>query len=160
MALDSFRHPLLFDVFNSSWYTNTLDLSDFMELRAIKGLGWDIHSKFSGKISAIADLIYNKRGAISSLYKVPVNLLLRTLDLIKKLKSKETMGAILDMERKGNLDTDLILLQSNDSRLTTILEGNKTAVALYIKYCLKEESLYKPFRVFIGHQESKSRWQR
>ena len=50
LALDSFRHPLLCDTVNTSWYEKTLELIDFIELRAIKSLGWNILSRFSGKI--------------------------------------------------------------------------------------------------------------
>ncbi len=163
LALNSFRHNVLSSSLNARWNEKTLDLSDFMELRVLKGLGWNILSRFSGKISAVADLIFNEPERCNSvfLHKASANLFFGILGFHPLIrKCKEIIKAILHIEKKGNFNTDLILLQSNDSGLTTILEGNKTAVALYIKYCLKEESSYKPFRVFIGHQESKSRWQR
>lgn len=69
--------------------------------------------------------------------------------------SARACGIIL----KGINNRDLILLRSYDSLFTTILEGNKTAVALYIKYCIEKELFFESFRVYLGQLERKSIWQ-
>jgi hypothetical protein len=51
----------------------------------------------------------------------------------------------------------LVLLETNKRK--TILEGNKSAVALYMKLFLKSEEEYVPIEVYIGHLDEKCRWQ-
>lgn len=138
----SYRCPLLVYVQKATWVKKTLSENEFKNLKVIKSSGWSPLSNYTGKISIAAEKIH-------SLEDFPPEL--------EKLKKR--IHATLEIEKSGNIDTNLILLQSNNSSELTILEGNKNAVALYIKCCIKKELLYEPFKVYLGHLNNKSIWQ-
>ncbi len=156
------RSPLLADTMNANWSKITIDAEHFKALRVIADDGWRILSNFSGRLSNVAKLINGNSRLVDDFF-------VRQRDIFDPNSfpyrqwnvCHETVNIINSMAN-SNLETlnkNLILLTSNDCHYTTILEGNKTAVAIYIKHFILEESEFTPLQVYIGNLETKSRWQ-
>ena len=160
LALLCFRYPLLASMLIAEWQEKTLSLDDFKGLRAIKAFGWDILSRFSGRVSIVAESVYDESEAYISFFKYQ-----QSIDPNNRLLWNDCVGmvrAIAGIEQGltyNKLDGNVILLKSDDSRFTTILEGNKTAVAFYIKCLLKNVIAYRPFKTYIGHLPKSCQWQ-
>jgi hypothetical protein len=141
--ISSTRLNLLLSVIEANWLEKVLTEGEFRNLKVIfEPRGWNILSNSTGNLSVVAERVFNEKGTW--------------------FLNDYVGGAINGIHRilnSGTFDTDFILLESNDTEFTTILEGNKTAVAMYIKIYLMKETVYRPFRVFVGHLDSKSIWQ-
>jgi hypothetical protein len=138
----TYRRPLLMDIHKARWVKKTLSENEFKNLQVIKSSGWSPLSNYTGKISIVAETIHCTEGLPTELEKL-----------------KERIHATLEIEQSGNINTNLILLQSDNSTGLTIIEGNKNAVALYIKLYLKNEGSYQQFNVYLGYLKQKCRWQ-
>ena len=136
-----FRYPLLQPICVGNWYEENLSLDDFKSLRVIaRDPSWIVLSNNTGELSVVAECIFN------SSIRNPTPDTHNIIDAVNII-------------RENGIDKRLFLIQSDDSRHVTILEGNKSAVALYIKHFLDRESEYEPFKVFKGHLNYKSFWQ-
>ena len=138
----SYRSPLLMEIHKATWVKKTLPENEFKNLKVAKSSGWSPLSNYTGRISIVAEQIHCSEGLPPELEKL-----------------KERIHAILEIEQSGNINTNLILLQSDNSTGITILESNKNAVALYIQLYLKNEDSYQPFNVYHGYLKQKCRWQ-
>lgn len=144
LFLFQFRVPLLRPLCIANWFEEILNEDEFRELCVIaQDPSWVFLSKSTGRLSAVSETVLTETG----LARHP-NRYIRGL-----------VREISDIEKSGCFDRNLILLRSKDSEFTTILEGNKTAVALYIKHYLKKEFSYEPFRVLVGYMDTRSHWQ-
>lgn len=140
----AFRSSLLLSVIGAKWIENDLDESEFKRLKVINEAGWNIVSNFSGDLSEVAKNIDETKRWQNNPH---------ILYSINKVHEKEREVDI------DNLHGKLFLIKSEDSVHTTILEGNKKAIALYRKCYLKRNLNYEPIRVFVGFLKSKSFWQ-
>jgi hypothetical protein len=136
------RHPLLLPVLDATWQERTLNEHDFQNLKVIKEIGWNVLSNFTGNLLDVATRVADERGIWCM---------------------NQYVGGAVDrihsMLNSRNLNTDLILLESDDSETTTILEGNKTAVSLCINIFVRQQLQFNSFRVFVGHHRTKSIWE-
>jgi hypothetical protein len=137
-----FRYPLLRPVCEGNWAEQILDETTFRELRVIaKDRSWVNLSNNTGRLSIVSENIFHRN---------PI-----------RNPTPETQSIIhtINSISAGEIDTRLLLIRTNDSEIVTILEGNKSAVALYITCFLTEELEYEPLNVYMGNLESKSFWQ-
>lgn len=147
------REPLLEPCKNAKWYKTSLDAEEFKELRVIRASRWvqisiDESGLCNGKLSDVANNVYNQRQNpfTNEPYRKYYDSMVKNLPLWESTHLLE------------EIDANLILLQSNDG-IRTILEGNKSAMALYIKCFLKQEIEYNPYEVYVGCLDHKCIWQ-
>jgi len=140
----SFRSSLLLSIMGAKWFEEYLEESEFKKLKVINEAGWNIVSDFSGDISEVAKNIDNEK----LWQKNPI--------LSRAIKAVHEKEKRLENDK---LDRKIFLVRSQDSSHSTIIEGNKTAIALFRKVYYKQNLNYKPIKVFIGFLKSKSFWQ-
>lgn len=147
------RNPLLRPCINAKWFKTFLNESEFKELRVINYNRWneisiDKSGNVNGKLTNVAENVYeNRENPFKE--KIKREYYQSHIDELPLWENSRTIE---------NIDTNLILLESEDG-IRTILEGNKSAMAFYIKTLLKREVEYFPIEVYIGHLETKCQWQ-
>lgn len=160
LFLDYSRQPLFIDMLDAQWKETTFTEDEFKKLRIIADSGWRMISKYSGLLSGVANFLHGRFDLVLSFLQQRRRLSApsqrRNWDVLI-----ETVETIRNMEQSPicELDKTLFLLKSYDSIHTTILEGNKTAVALYIKYFILNQAEYESPQIFLGQLKKKSQWQ-
>jgi hypothetical protein len=122
------RGKLLAPTQGVTWLEKKLEEDEFNSLRVIRSSEWVSLSNFCGSLEIVAERAYEER---------------TTYMLNEEYYERQKIEAINKMADSGALDLSLILLRLQDSQLTTILEGNHTAAAFYIKCYLKKETVYR-----------------
>jgi ATP-dependent Lon protease len=136
-----FRYPLLRPFCDGAWYEETMSESQFKNLMVIASdPTWRYLSNVTGKLATVATNVFKAD------YKS------------EKKEINEMMQAIKEI-LNSNIDTQLFVIKSEKSELMTILEGNKSAVALYIRHFIENKGAFQPFKFFMGYLRSKSVWQ-
>jgi hypothetical protein len=159
-ALDCSRGSLFYDTLNAKWTETTITERDFKKLMVIRDLGWNTISKHSGLLSNVATFLHGNSDLVIS--RLRSRSISRPDQRATFDNLVNTVRTIRSMEQTPltQLDKTLFLLKSYDSFHTTILEGNKTAVSLFIKYFILKETEYESPQIFLGQLKTKSRWQR
>jgi hypothetical protein len=138
--LFQFRYPLLHPLCAGVWYEETMDEEKFQNLMVIRDKNWITLSHGTGKLALVAT---NVSKANYQSKDIEINGMMQTI--------KEILGS--------KIDTRLFIIKSKESESMTILEGNKNAVALYIRDLIKNKGMFQPFKFFMGYLGSKSFWQ-
>jgi hypothetical protein len=138
--LFQFRYPLLHPLCAGAWHEETMLEERFKNLMVIRDKNWIILSNETGRLATVATNVHKANYQSSN---IEINGMMQTIKEI--LTSK--------------IDTRLFIMKSEESELMTILEGNKNAVALYIRNFLERKGLFEPFKFFMGYLVSKSFWQ-
>ena len=149
----SYRYPLLLPCWNANWSKRLISIDEFKELYVLKASGWQQISinetmRMEGRLLDVANNVYQRRAnpiPDSSDHHVPYENMISTLPGWERSHSLE------------DLNTQLVLLETDENK--TILEGNKTATSLFIKWFINSETRYSPIEVFIGNLENKCMWQ-
>jgi hypothetical protein len=140
-SLLQFRYPLLHPLCAGIWREETMLENRFKNLMAInQDRAWIILSDKTGKLSTVA----------TNAYKADYHSNDKEINGMKR-----TIKRILS----SKIDTTFFIMKIEESELMTILEGNKNAVALYIRDFVERKGTFEPFKFFMGHLASKSFWQ-
>jgi len=90
----------------------------------------------SGKLSTVAENVINKHSSQFNNHKFQE----------KYNEVKNSLNGWLEKNHFKDIDSRLILLKNDNDRFT-ILEGNKSALSLYIEIILKKREEHNPIKV-------------
>jgi hypothetical protein len=138
--LFQFRYPLLHPLCAGVWHEETMSEEKFKNLGVIRDKNWIILSNKTGRLDAVATNVHKANYQSSD---KEINGIMRTI--------KGILGS--------KIDTRLFIIKSGESELMTILEGNKNAVALYIRNFIERKETFEPFKFFMGYLGSKCFWE-
>ena len=139
MLLQFYRSPLLPLLRDGVWYEETMSEDEFQNLMVIHDKNWITLSDNTGSLATVAT---NVSKAHYQSKEPEINGMMRTI--------KNILGS--------KIDTRLFIIKSKQSESMTILEGNKNAVAIYIRHFIEKE-IFQPFKFFMGYLGSKSFWE-
>jgi hypothetical protein len=130
----------------TEWWRAVIPPREFRRLRVINYPTWTLLSRDTGRLSAAASVI--ARGII------PVQATGRSAD-----ESRAVITNVLQIHDRlpeVEIQNQLILLGRPAGRIWTILEGNKRATALYIRYFLAKGAPIPPtIQVLVGLTEER-----
>lgn len=133
---------------DTEWFKVDVEKEDLKSVYIIKEMYWGFLTKNTGKISDAVKYFRKYYDDPSSIPKIT--------DPKQEKFFKELIGRIGEFRKRtinslSQLNLNLILIASSKEGPFTLLEGNKTALGLYLRYFIDEPNVdFQPFSSYVG----------